>query len=796
MRPRWHKVFRDLRSSPTRTIMVVISIAIGVFAFGAILATRTIIIEQLHTSYMAINPLSATITTDAFDDDLVDTVRHIPGVAQAQGVRAVNARIATGPQQWQDTTLFVLPDDGVRDIGVVKPWHGAWPPPKNAVLIERASLKKIKAAVGDIVRIEIVGQDARDIPVAGLTYDLSLPPAVISGQADGYITFDTLVWLGGPRSYNQIQFVVSAGRADVAHIQAIADEVGRVIERSGRTVINTDVPIPPLQHPVELILPTILFILTTLGFLSLLISGFLIINTISAILTQQTRQIGIMKAIGARADQITGLYFALSAGFGVLALFVAVPLGILGAYGMTRFMSDQLNVDVVNFRFPLWVLGLQMLAALIVPMVTAAVPIRAVVNRPAREALNGETSAPPVGKDAPAGRLYEALNLSRPTRLALRNTFRRRGRLVRTLIALALGGGVFITVMTVRTSLFTTLDESIASQRYDVEVQFSRSYRDSLANQSVLRVPGVTSVESLLRNTAFPVYPDGTNGEGLNMRAMPANTSMFAPRMTSGRWLLPTDGQAVVLTTNYLTKVPSVRVGDEITLHINGNDYTWHVVGFIEEMVPPTSPAWAYVTIDAYTQALGGVGRTDTLRVGSVGHDAASHTAISMALEQRLTADGFALRLIHTRTEDRDILTERFNILTGVLTMMSMIIGTVGGLGLAGTMSINVLERTREIGVMRAIGASDEAVQQIVLSEGLVIGVIAWLIGTIISVPMSMGMCYAFGKALLNTPLSWIYSVSGVALWLGIVLLIASVASILPARSASRLTVREVLAYE
>lgn len=795
MRPRWHKVFRDLRSSPTRTIMVVISIAIGVFAFGAILAARTIIVEQLHTSYMGINPASGTITTDAFDDDLVDAVRRVPGVAQAQGVRAVSARIATGPQQWQDTKLFVLPDDGVREIGFVKPWKGAWPPPKNALLIERASLAKTKAAVGDTVRIEISGQDARDIPIVGLTYDLSVPPAVIAGQADGYLTFDTLVWLGGPRSYNQLQFVVSTGRTDVAHIQAIADEIGRLIERSGRTVINTDVPTPPLQHPAEVILPTVLFILTTLGFLSLLISGFLIINTISAILTQQTRQIGIMKAIGARADQITGLYFALSAGFGVLALLFAVPLGVLGAYGMTRFMCDQLNVDIENFRFPLGVLGLQMLAALFVPMLTAAIPIRSVVNRPAREALSGETSAPP--EHSPIDRLLGRFaGISRPTRLALRNTFRRRGRLVRTLIALALGGGVFITVMTLRVSLFSTLDESIASQHYDVEVQFSRSYRDSLANQSVLDVPGVTGVESLLRNTAFPVYADGTNGEGLNLRAMPANTSMFAPRMTNGRWLLPTDGRTVVLTTNYLSKAPTARVGDEITLQINGNDYTWQIVGFIEEMIPPTSPAWVYITIDAYTQALGGVGRTDTLRVATVGHDAASHAAASMALEQRLTADGFALRLIHTRTEDRIILTERFNILTGVLTIMSLIIGTVGGLGLAGTMSINVLERTREIGVMRAIGASDEAVQQIVLSEGLMIGVIAWLVGMIISIPMSIGMCYAFGIALLNTPLIWIYSVSGVILWLGIVLLIASVASILPARSASRLTVREVLAYE
>jgi putative ABC transport system permease protein len=97
---------------------------------------------------------------------------------------------------------------------------------------------------------------------------------------------------------------------------------------------------------------------------------------------------------------------------------------------------------------------------------------------------------------------------------------------------------------------------------------------------------------------------------------------------------------------------------------------------------------------------------------------------------------------------------------------------------------------------MRAIGAADAAVRQIVLSEGLMIGAIAWLIGTAISLPLSYGMCYAFGKALLNTPLTWAYSLPAVAMWLGVVLLIASLASLLPARAASRLTVREVLSYE
>jgi putative ABC transport system permease protein len=386
--------------------------------------------------------------------------------------------------------------------------------------------------------------------------------------------------------------------------------------------------------------------------------------------------------------------------------------------------------------------------------------------------------------------------LSRPTRLALRNTFRRKGRLARTLVALALGGAVFISVMTLRLSLFTTLDASIQSQRYDVEVQFSRPYRAARAADAAASVPLVTSVESLLRDTAFPVRPDGSTAEALNLRALPADTVMFAPKMSDGRWLALGDDRAVVLTNNYLIKEPGARVGDLITLEVAGEQGEWRIVGFLDELMSPVSPAWAYVTLDAYTRLVGGVGRTDTLRVGTVGHTPAYHEAAAAALQQQLEAQGFDVRLIRSRSEDRAILTERFNLVAVVLSTMSLLIGVVGGLGLAGTMSINVLERTREIGVMRAIGASDGAIRQIVLSEGLAIATLAWAIGTLVSLPMSYAMCYVFGKGLLNSPLIWTYALPAVAMWLGIVLLIAAVASLLPARAAVRLTVREVLAYE
>jgi putative ABC transport system permease protein len=113
-----------------------------------------------------------------------------------------------------------------------------------------------------------------------------------------------------------------------------------------------------------------------------------------------------------------------------------------------------------------------------------------------------------------------------------------------------------------------------------------------------------------------------------------------------------------------------------------------------------------------------------------------------------------------------------------------------------GTMSINVLEQTREIAVMRAIGAGDGAVIRIVLAQGLLIGALSWVLGAILAAPLSLGLSNIVGIAFLRAPLTYTFSASGCLLWLLIVILLSALASVLPARNASRVSVRDALAYE
>jgi putative ABC transport system permease protein len=139
---------------------------------------------------------------------------------------------------------------------------------------------------------------------------------------------------------------------------------------------------------------------------------------------------------------------------------------------------------------------------------------------------------------------------------------------------------------------------------------------------------------------------------------------------------------------------------------------------------------------------------------------------------------------------------ESLAILVNFLLVMAILTALVGSIGLTGTMGMNVMERTREIGVMRAIGATDGQITRTVMIEGMLIGLISWFLGVIFSFPITFMLSRIISLAIFNSPSQFVLNPMGFIIWLGLVLILAAVASVLPARNAARLTIREVLAYE
>lgn len=790
---------RDLKNYKTRTILVVLSTAVGIFTLGTIISTRTILVREMTQSYAAINPAHATLFTAPFDKNLVQTVRHMPKIHAAEGRGSITVRFDVKssnpqtPRERRQLELMALPN--FEDIRIYKIWpnRGNWPPAERELLLERGSLDYVNANVGDTLTVILPNGKQRQLPVTGVVYDPDNPSPIIAGQAAGYITLDTLEWLGQPPYFDRLYITVAGDTNDKTHIQKVAKQVRNKFERTNRTVNWIWIP-DPGRHPAEQILDPLLLMLGVLGLLSLLLSGFLMINTISALLTQQIRQIGVMKAIGAYHSQIMGMYLVTAFIFGLLALVIALPLSILGARLMVGFIAGLINVEVTSVQVTTQVIALQIGVGLLVPLLTALPPVFAGTKITVREAIASYSLGQGKFGRGTTDRLLQKIHgLPRPVLLSLRNTFRRKGRLILTLLTLSLASAIFMAVSSVHTSLLNTLEDALDYWKYDIQVQFSRPHRIARIERQARQVPGVVHAESWGFTSAHRVRPDSSKGDTLFVIAPPPDSTMIRPTLIKGRWLLPQDESAVVINSELLKEEPDLNVGEEINLNIEGRETAWQIVGVVRGIL---SGPFAYANYPYFSRIVRDVDQAGSVQVVTQRHNPIFQAQVAEMLEREFQRAGMQVSSIRTTVSMRQQVVFQFNILVIFLLIMAVLLAIVGGLGLTGTMSINVLERTREIGVMRATGATNGLIWQIVISEGLLISLLSWLIGAVLAFPASLLLSNAVGMAFLEAPLSFSFSLGGMLFWLVIMIILATLASFLPAWRASRLSVREVLTYE
>jgi len=221
------------------------------------------------------------------------------------------------------------------------------------------------------------------------------------------------------------------------------------------------------------------------------------------------------------------------------------------------------------------------------------------------------------------------------------------------------------------------------------------------------------------------------------------------------------------------------------------------VVGFFK-FAGKDAGLLAYTGYDYLSSLTGSSGKALTFRVvaGDGRHTLEAQKQLGRLIEAHFNRLGFQIADVRAGKDLEGSTTQGLNTLTTFLMIMATLMAVVGSIGLMGTMSLNVMERTREIGVMRAIGASDKIITRMVIVEGLIIGLISWLAGCLLSVPIGKLLSDVISSAIFSAPIAFSFILTGVVIWLALVLLLSVLASILPARNAARLTIREVLAYE
>lgn len=795
IKPSWRKVISDLWGNRARTALVVASIAVGVFAVGMVAGAYFIIPNDMNASYASANPANIEITTGPFDQDLIDAVARMDGVADARGGRAVTLRYQTGPDQWTSFSLIASSDDSAGRIDAQRPMAGERSAGEQQVVLEKRAADEYDLEVGSLMQFELLDGTLREMRVVGIAQDLTSGIGGMMDTSRGYIHEDTLEWLHEPLYYNQLLVTVSGDANDKAFIQSVADRVTDRLEKGGREVYQISQH-QRNRHPMDSILQALLSILLVLGVLIVFLSGSLISNTLAALLNQHLQQIGIMKLVGARRKQIIRMYLALILAFGAIALLVALPLGAWAAYALSDFAAGLIGFPLSGFRVIPLAVFIQSAIALAVPLLAGIFPILSGVRVTVKKAIS------PTGVQDGAARkkslldrwLAQIRGLSRPALVSVRNTFRRKGRLALTLLTLTLGGAIFISVFNVQVSLNTKMTQITKYFGADVNLDFNRSYPVTQVEQIARTVPGVAHIEPWAVTQADLLGAENKVLDNFTLLAPPAESRMVSPILMSGRWIVPGDEGAITVNEAFLRRYPDLKVGDTLRLSVGGRKDDWHVVGIfqftgVDELI-------AYTSYDYLGRVLDEPSRTSVFRVESERHNIEYQTALSHALDTRFRAEGFKVSNVEAGGEFTRSAIEYISILTAFLVIMALLTAAVGSIGMAGTLSMNVMERTREIGVLRAIGAHDQVILRLVLVEGLIIGILSFALGAVLSFPITAVLSELISQAIFSAPANFAFTLQGFGVWLGVVLLLSALASLVPARNASRMTIREVLAYE
>jgi putative ABC transport system permease protein len=796
------KVWFDLWHSKARTVLVVSSVATGVFAVGAIFGMNDQMLPAMDAAHQASLPPHMTMFLDeAIEREAVLALAQVPGVVSVQPDNTVALRYKLHPEDdWSQGSLLMRDDYEHQAMDLIQLRGGEWPEGER-LGIERMHAPFYGLGLGDEVIVDVGGRE-HVFTINGIIRHPFVPPPSMYDLAWFFGDADAMERFGiPPGRFTRFQVRIEPYSEEFARQTATA--IKDRLAKQGVGVLGTMYQ-DPNKHWGRPFIEGFSMVSQILAVVSLLLSGVLVLNTLTAVITQQTTQIGVLKAIGAGRGDILRAYLSFVLVYGLLSLGIALPLGMAAAYAATRSFLSLFNIDYEAFALSSRAAGLQVLAALIVPLAAALWPILHGAAITVRQAV----AAYGLGGDFGSGWLDQAVErvalrfLAPRYAMVLANTLRRKGRLVLTQLVLVIASVMFLVVMSLNSSLGATIDSEFGRRTHDVIVQFEDPQRIDAAAQLARTVPGVVKADSWI-TVPVTVLHEGQNtreaGLGSELQGVPLDDPMYEPQIVSGRWLAPGDSQMVVLNRD-MAEDENIAVGDVVTLDLGfWGRHEWQVVGLYQTFVMfggGFELNAIYAPRPSVLAVMHRGPKTSIMLVRTANRSAADTEAVANALQDMFDRRNMKVYAAQTVASLRQTTQASFGIVVNMMLVMAVIMGLVGGIGLMGSLSISVVERTKEIGVLRALGARSWAILSMFMLEGMTQGALAWLLSLPLALSLAPLLSALLGRTMFNSRLTYLFNSPAVLAWLGIILCIAALASILPARSATRISVRQSLAYE
>ena len=737
------------------------------------------------------------------DIAFLDRIKAVPGVDRVDTMTQLTVGIklpgTTSPKM---STLIIRPEFSQQRFDITTLQSGNWPS-ANQIAIEYLSAQFTGLKIGDRIEFETVSGHQL-LPISGIVRHPFIKPPGFGGQLHFFAGPTTAsLFAIPPHTFRQLLVQITPPYS-AEKVRAIASEI-RTLLNSNNFNVNVTLLQDPEKHWGRPFFSGVNLVLQILALTSLALASALILNTVSAHITQQTDQIGVMKSLGARTITITKHYLSETLIITFAALLLAVPVSLTAAYLSSCKLLDLFNIDCGHFDYSTRAVSFMLLGGLLAPLLAALGPIIRGASMPVRESI----ASYGLGGSFGVNRFdlwVERIGMQfLPTlyAAALGNLFRRKDRLMLTQIVLIIAGILFLVLMSLITSVNLTLDNEMARSHYTLRLGFAIDQPEQKVMdlaKSVTKTQKVEVWQRLPMEISINGITLSQKGSlGAQLLSVPSGTEMYKPLIEKGRWLQAADaGHRVLVLSTDSANLNGIKVGDSLAIRLKNSIQNWQVIGLYRWLAGSNYTVEPiYVPLETVRNLNHSLNLASFALLDAPIDNIKDEYDFVEAIKKSFQNNGIKLDVYTTlaRLEQRQFARNQFNPVIGTLLGLAVMIAVVGGIGLSGALAISVLQRTREIGVLRAIGAPSKAIFRLFLMEGFMHGIFAWTLSVPLAYFAAEPIASQLGKTMLGIQLDFRFNSSAVLFWLGIVLMLAWLASYWPARKATQLTIQNCLGH-
>ncbi|WIG61188.1 MAG: hypothetical protein OJF49_003936 [Ktedonobacterales bacterium] len=776
--PLARKSLADVTRRKGRTLLVVLGILIGVLGLTAInVAAGSLGAAFAYSGGKTPTP-DVVLSVEGATPDVAALVTGQPNVKTVQVVHTYSTRwqIAATPGH---ANIVIA---GYYDFNNIKlnPFQitsGHTPGP-GEIVMETSDRVLQNFNLGDTVTIETPHGPTK-LTIVGTSRTLGRLSAAFSSNARAYMDANTLSAIDGVSGPTQVQAQVF----DKAHERDTLKALTALLAPQHITVTGGST-IDDYWDPGPI--NGLFTVMRALSLIALVLTSFLILNTVTTLVAEQTKIIGTMKAVGATRWTVMRGYLTSVGVYGIIGTALGIGLGIVAGYALASYLATVITLDLGPFSVDAGVIVVSILVGLGIPFAAALVPLWTGTRITVREAMAAYGVSGGNGRRAyrPSRLLAWA---PQTMLLGLRGIFRKRGRAVLTLLALTLSAAAFLSIQTTTYSADRFIGQLFNQYGFDVFVG-AKPQPYAQMRAKLLAIPNVAQVERLQQDTVKTTW--GT----MLLTGVEQDAQLYHHTIIAGRWFNPGEPNALVMSDNLATKT-GLHVGDSITFSTSTDTVTWHIIGEVHDVNGGLGLIGVgLTTIDNFNALQHAPSDlSGSFMIQAVDRSPAAVNQLANTLDSTLSAQGLNPS-VSTAQQQIARNKNQFQILYVLLYSVAAIVAMVGILGLFNTLTTSVLERRREIGILRSMGATGWRVAGVFWTEGLALSVIAWLVAVVIGIPAAYGFLGLISAALL--PIPFAFDPISLIVMLVFILVIATLASLIPALSAARVRIADTLRYE